>query len=164
MSLCGRKMVASVISEPRNDDLKKKDTTTPTVVASNKDYDDYSSIMEFLNQEQQANAFDNNNDSEVDIESLFEEINRLSTSGSICDTDIDRNVEDILREAEMLISKQELGQLNTVSTVPVSPHFKRNGLVKALMTKTISMESTPREMQIGGDLEKLDVVSVLFFI
>lgn len=62
-----------------------------------------SSILEFLNQEKQC--LDNDNGSEVDIESIFEEINRLSGDAD------ERNVEDILREAEMLINKQELGEL-----------------------------------------------------
>lgn len=69
------------------------------------DSDDFttSSILEFLNQEKQCLDLDNG--TEVDVDSIFEEINRLSG-------DMDgRNVEDILREAEMLINKQELGQL-----------------------------------------------------
>lgn len=69
------------------------------------DGDDFttSSILEFLNQEKQCLDLDNG--TEVDVDSIFEEINRLSG-------DMDgRNVEDILREAEMLISRQELGQL-----------------------------------------------------
>lgn len=66
-----------------------------------------SSIFEFLQQERRCDgggAIDED-DSELDIDSIFEEINRLSgdTRG--------RCVEDILREAEELISKQELGQL-----------------------------------------------------
>lgn len=67
-----------------------------------------SSIFEFLQQERRCDGGGGaigDDDSELDIDSIFEEINRLSgdTRG--------RCVEDILREAEALISKQELGQL-----------------------------------------------------
>lgn len=67
-----------------------------------------SSIFEFLQQERRCDGgavMNGDDDSELDIDSIFEEINRLSgdTRG--------RSVEDILREAEALISKQELGQL-----------------------------------------------------
>lgn len=69
-----------------------------------------SSIFEFLQQERRCDGgaallLHADDDSELDIDSIFEEINRLSgdTRG--------RCVEDILREAEALISKQELGQL-----------------------------------------------------
>lgn len=74
------------------------------------DSDDFttSSILEFLNQEKQC--LDLDNDTEVDVDSIFEEINRLSGDMN------GRNVEDILREAEMLISKQELGQLERVAS------------------------------------------------
>lgn len=59
-----------------------------------------SSIIEFLNQEQKClNPIDN--DSELDIESIFEEINRLSDGSD------DRSVDEILREAEFLLCKQE---------------------------------------------------------
>lgn len=78
-----------------------------------------SSIFEFLQQERRCGdgglgglgggattgGCGGEDDSELDIDSIFEEINRLSgdTSG-LC-------VEDILREAEELISKQERGEL-----------------------------------------------------
>lgn len=55
-----------------------------------------SSIIEFLNQEQKCM----DNDSELDIESIFEEINRLS------DESDERSVDEILREAELLMFKQ----------------------------------------------------------
>lgn len=67
-----------------------------------------SSILEFLQQERHCDGTatgEEEDGSELDIDSIFEEINRLSgdTRG--------RCVEDILREAEALITKQELGQL-----------------------------------------------------
>lgn len=63
------------------------------------------SIIEFLNQEQKClNPIDN--DSELDIESIFEEINRLS------DVSDDRSVDEILREAEFLLCKQEQIECN----------------------------------------------------
>lgn len=59
-----------------------------------------SSIIEFLNNEQKClNLVEN--DSELDIDSIFEEINRLS------DESDGRSVDEILREAELLLSKQQ---------------------------------------------------------
>lgn len=61
-----------------------------------------SSIMEFLNQEQKSFiASENDLASELDIDSIFEEINRLS------DESDERSVDEILREAELLLSKQQ---------------------------------------------------------
>lgn len=60
------------------------------------------SIIEFLNQEQKC-LIPSENDltSELDIDSIFEEINRLS------DESDERSVDEILREAELLLSKQQ---------------------------------------------------------
>lgn len=65
-----------------------------------------SSIIEFLNQEQNC-LISNENElaSELDIDSIFEEINRLS------DESDERSVDEILREAESLLLKQQ--QLET---------------------------------------------------
>lgn len=61
-----------------------------------------SSIIEFLNQEQKClNPTDNDLTSELDVDSIFEEINRLS------DESDERSVDEILREAELLLSKQQ---------------------------------------------------------
>lgn len=61
-----------------------------------------SSIIEFLNQEQKSLiATEHDLASELDIDSIFEEINRLS------DESDERSVDEILREAEMLLSKQQ---------------------------------------------------------
>lgn len=96
-----------------------------------------SSILEFLSQEQRC--LDDN--SEVDIESLFEEINRLSG-----DVEQSRNVEDIdmlIKEAEMLMTKQETGKMDF-------PMSKMKGKISG---SVLSKESTPREMKQGGDLD-----------
>lgn len=61
-----------------------------------------SSIIEFLNQEQKCLiSTENDVASELDIDSIFEEINRLS------DESDDRSVDEILKEAEFLLSKQQ---------------------------------------------------------
>lgn len=61
-----------------------------------------SSIIEFLNQEQNSLiATEHDLTSELDIDSIFEEINRLS------DESDERSVDEILREAELLLSKQQ---------------------------------------------------------
>lgn len=98
------------------------------------DGDDFttSSILEFLNQEKQCGDLDNG--TEVDVESIFDEINRLSG-------DMDgRNVEDILREAEMLIMRQELGQLEptkpTKSAKTVYKLTKCNAIKSCIPTDT----------------------------
>lgn len=60
------------------------------------------SIIEFLNQEQKClMPSENDLNSELDIDSIFEEINRLS------DESDERSVDEILREAELLLSKQQ---------------------------------------------------------
>lgn len=94
-----------------------------------------SSIIEFLNQEQ--NCLENDQNSEVDIDSIFEEINRLSG-----DPPDDRSVDEILREAEQLLSDRQ--QLEAVD----GERWKFGDLLK-----TISEESTPREMRSGADLD-----------
>lgn len=96
-----------------------------------------SSILEFLSQEQRC--LDDN--SEVDIESLFEEINRLSG-----DVEQSRNVEDIdmlIKEAEMLMTKQETGKMD----------FPMSKMKNKISGSVLSKESTPREMKHGGDLD-----------
>lgn len=61
-----------------------------------------SSIIEFLNQEQNClNSTENEVATELDIDSIFEEINRLS------DESDERSVDEILREAELLLSKRQ---------------------------------------------------------
>ncbi len=96
-----------------------------------------SSILEFLHDEQRC--LDDN--SEVDIESLFEEINRLSG-----DVEQNRNVEDIdmlIKEAEMLMTKQDIGKMD------FSICESKNKISGSVLSK----ESTPREMKYGGDLD-----------
>lgn len=97
------------------------------------------SILDFLNQEQKC--MDNGNDSDFDVDSIFEEINRLSGGDSE-----ERSVDDLLREAELLLSKQE----NLVDN--------DNKLGELL--KTISEESTPREMKLGAEIDQLESVQV----
>lgn len=71
-----------------------------------------SSIIEFLNQEQKSLiATENDLTSELDIDSIFEEINRLS------DESDERSVDEILREAELLLSKQQ----------PIESDLNQNG-------------------------------------
>lgn len=61
-----------------------------------------SSIIEFLSQEQKCLIpTENDLTSELDIDSIFEEINRLS------DESDERSVDEILREAELLMTKQQ---------------------------------------------------------
>ncbi|XP_037029451.1 centrosomal protein of 162 kDa [Bradysia coprophila] len=96
-----------------------------------------SSILEFLSAEQRC--LDDN--SEVDIESLFEEINRLSG-----DVEPNRNGEDIdmlIKEAEMLMTKQDVGRMD----------FSMTETKSKVLGSILSKESTPREMKSGGDLD-----------
>lgn len=73
------------------------------------------SILEFLNQEQKC-LNSGENDSELDIESIFEEINRLS------DESDERSVDEILREAELLLCKQQ--QIET--DLKISAEIQKN--------------------------------------
>lgn len=107
-----------------------------------------SSIIEFLNHEQKCLA--NDNDSEVDIESIFEEINRLS------DDSDERSVDEILREAEILLSRQEQLELeqsnrDDAENYVIIDEDVTNHLIDKWKSndhlKPISEESTPRETQ-----------------
>ena len=105
------------------------------------DYDDFtnSSILEFLNQEQQCLV--DAVDSEIDIDSIFEEINRLSGDVE------DRNVEDILKEAEQLLNCHS------------EPHVRYN------LKENVAEVEKPAEAKIGDKLLKNDgksKVSVFF--
>lgn len=83
-----------------------KDTSLSTAHSQSANGDEIatgnSSIIEFLNQEQKCLIpTENDLTSELDIDSIFEEINRLSGESD------ERSVDEILREAELLLSKQQ---------------------------------------------------------
>lgn len=128
-----------------------------------------SSIIEFLNQENQC--YDIDTGSEIEIESIFEEINRLSGVGGdigngsttlVADTSIsisDVNVEDILREAERLITKQaqlEVPLSAAASVLQKCSSINRVDRINLQSQKPLSSESTPREMKKGNELDKID--------
>lgn len=73
-----------------------------------------SSIIEFLNNEKECLHLTDNG-SEIDIDSIFEEINRLS------DESDERSVDEILREAELLISKQQQIESDSNTTDSSNP-------------------------------------------
>lgn len=97
------------------------------------------SILDFLNQEQKC--LDNGNDSDFDVDSIFEEINRLSGGDSE-----ERSVDELLREAELLLSKQE--------------NLVENDNKMGELLRTISEESTPREMKLGAEIDQLESIQV----
>lgn len=107
-----------------------------------------SSIIEFLNHEQKCLVHDN--DSELDIDSIFEEINRLS------DDSDERSVDEILREAEILLSRQEQLDLEGSNGEEVGDDYVVVGeeITSSLFEKwkidehlkPISEESTPRDI------------------
>lgn len=117
-----------------------------------------SSIIEFLNQENQC-YYDTG--SEIEIESIFEEIHRLSGGGNV-NTDTansisDVNVENIIKEAERLITKQAQLELEVqLSTAPQCCNIIRNGNRLNQNQRPLSAESTPREMKKGNDVDKVD--------
>lgn len=103
---------------------------------------DETSILEFLNNEQEC--FDTD-PSDLDIESIFEEINRLS------DNNDERSVEVLMKEAEFLMMQDPLSLIleESESDVLISTH------------RNISKESTPRDMRSGCSVEKVN--SIFFF-
>lgn len=116
-----------------------------------------SSIIEFLNQENQC-YYDIDTTSEIEIESIFEEIHRLSGGGDNTGTTnpiSDVNVEDILKEAERLITKRAQLELE-VPLSTTSQCSNKSNTIGHLNQKSLSAESTPREMRIGNDVDKLD--------
>lgn len=138
-----------------------------------------SSIIEFLNQEQNC-LISNENElaSELDIDSIFEEINRLS------DESDERSVDEILREAESLLLKQQQfeSDLNRGEHDIDKANCESNGLSDNVnlentwhfndRLETISERTTPRNtksqssdsrdeptLQTIGDLESDEQVS-----
>lgn len=129
-----------------------------------------SSIIEFLNHEQKCLVHDTDVDSELDVESIFEEINRLS------DDSDERSVDEILREAEILLSRQEhfdlerpneegAGDFVVVDEEITSNLFENWRIDEHL--KPISEESTPREIRSqqndNGPTEEITVNTIGFF-
>lgn len=102
------------------------------------------SILEFLNNEQECDT----DPSDLDIESIFEEINRLS------DNTDERSVEVLMKEAEFLM-------MQPLSLILEESENSQNSDVVVISTnRNISKESTPREMKSGGSVEK---VGFLFY-
>lgn len=129
-----------------------------------------SSIIEFLNHEQKCSVHDTDVDSELDVDSIFEEINRLS------DDSDERSVDEILREAEILLSRQEhfdlerpneegAGDFVVVDEEITSSLFEKWRIDEHL--KPISEESTPREIRSqqndNGPTEEITVNTIGFF-
>lgn len=127
--------------------IQQKSPTPPLSSMQNTDENPLtcsSSIIEFLNHEKTCLVPDN--DSEMDIDSIFEEINRLS------DDSDERSVDEILREAEILLSRQEQLELERPNgdEFHVDESITSNLFEKWKMDehlKPISEESTPREMK-----------------
>lgn len=90
----------SKMKQPIEHDLISTSMATETIENSDVKTKTSSSIIEFLNNERECSQLAEN-DSEIDIDSIFEEINRLS------DESDERSVDEILREAELLLSKQQ---------------------------------------------------------
>lgn len=91
------------------------------------DFDDFtstSSIMEFLRQEQNCyqaggDTMTNGHDCEVDAESIFQEVSRLADN-----TDT-RSVEELLREAELLLQHQNfMGDIRPTENKQTKPKTK----------------------------------------
>lgn len=105
-----------------------------------------SSIIEFLNNEKECSNLADNG-SEIDIDSIFEEINRLS------DESDERSVDEILREAELLLSNQqqiESDSNTTDSNVPGESETNEDTYTELFVEwhpcenlETISEKSTP---------------------
>lgn len=143
-------------------------TTSQTIQIDENPLTTSSSIIEFLNHEQTCLVPDN--DSEMDIDSIFEEINRLS------DDSDERSVDEILLEAETLLARQEhfnldrsngedFGELIVGDDEFTSNLFEKWKIDEHL--KPISEESTPREMRSihrdNGPTDEI-TVSTYFFL
>lgn len=137
----------SISNRPQPATVHGEDSTYATI--SN------NSIIEFLSDEQKCLSSVVDNDSELDIDSIFEEINRLS------DTSDERSVDEILREAELLLSKQQPIESNLNGSETESEHKSDDETIGSDSNrnyephmkwqfdehlKTISEESTPRNI------------------
>lgn len=115
-----------------------------------------SSVIEFLNQEKNCMKMagcgkvdaDTEDNSEVDIESIFDEINRLSVRIG----DEKRGVEEIIREAENLILNQEPIMLKCTEVVneprlcsDVHSEAAANGTTCSVHPEREEVKSVPKE-------------------
>ncbi|XP_037824184.1 uncharacterized protein LOC119612453 [Lucilia sericata] len=103
------------------------------------DFDDFtssSSIMEFLKQEQKCGGPDdlsNGHDSEIDAESIFQEVSRLADNS---DT---RSVDELLREAELLLQHHHF--MDNFAQNPKKKNSKPAQALKTQTQSTIQMNS-----------------------
>lgn len=115
--------------------------------ARNQEIDEIS-ILEFLNNEQEC--FDTDQ-SDLDIESIFEEISRLS------DNTDDRSVDVLMKEAEFLMMQDPL------SLILEESEFSQSSDVVISTHTNISKESTPRDLRSGCSAEKVRFLFFFFF-
>ncbi|XP_059617143.1 centrosomal protein of 162 kDa isoform X2 [Phlebotomus argentipes] len=139
-SACVSSKVAGELSEKRPED--SPDDEEKSVLD---DLTSSSSLLEFLTHEQKClEGLLEGTSTDVDIESIFEEINRLS------DNSDERSVEEILKEAEMLMlltSQPVSGKRQSPDEKPDVEHEKD--------TLHSPLERTPR---VGSDTEKVDSI------
>ncbi|XP_013105803.2 bromodomain-containing protein DDB_G0270170 isoform X1 [Stomoxys calcitrans] len=113
---------------------------SPTQMLDFDDFTSTSSIMEFLKQEQKCtgDGLSNGHDSEVDVESIFQEVSRLA------DNSDNRSVEELLREAELLLQHQ---------------NFMGNMRQPESKTMTKANNSTPNKMPVNKTLAPVMVMT-----
>ncbi|XP_055384996.1 centrosomal protein of 162 kDa [Condylostylus longicornis] len=133
-----------------------------STVTTNADLDEFNrSILEFLNKERECfkeNLIDENS-SDLDVESIFEEINRLS------DKNDERSVEEILREAECLMKNQILNnkQYYTESEynkncVKIENNCFKKVVDEVLTASVLSDESTPHVDDSHSDNDEIQTI------
>ncbi|XP_075157470.1 uncharacterized protein LOC142230726 [Haematobia irritans] len=105
---------------------------SPTQLLDFDDFTSTSSIMEFLRQEQKCSGGDgistNGHDSEVDVESIFQEVSRLA------DNSDNRSVEELLREAELLLHQNFMGNIRQPENKSTMVKANANGTSSQKLT------------------------------
>lgn len=129
--------------------------------AKNEDYTN-SSILEFLNQENRC--LDSDNMTELDVESIFDEINRLTVN-----TSDDRDVDEILKEAEELMQNQNTSVddvdslLNFSSNDEKSLKLSRSGSESTQIDESIIIKSPRRDEKMRLSQSDYEIVKVSGF-
>ncbi|XP_055843279.1 centrosomal protein of 162 kDa isoform X2 [Episyrphus balteatus] len=103
----------TIVSVSNQNQNQKNSNNIYTANVGNLDFDDFtsSSILEFLNKEQECFYGSSRDTSEINDEIIFEQVNRLADNS---DT---RSVDEILREAELLINNQLVTSTTSASSV-----------------------------------------------
>lgn len=149
----------SYLLDSRPEIMERMINNYPHFSDGNDQEDTTASILEFLKEEQKCLGVECNSD--VDVDSIFEEINRLS------DQNNERSLEDILKEAEFLIQDQTKLKLSDQSIKNQnSTRFSESHYSMKRVQQSVSNQQNKSDIGNNSDVAdyKDDVVSYNFFL